>query len=224
MARLPRLLVGGHAHLLSQRSQHGQPLALDDQDRDALAELLRDAVAAQGVALHAYGLCDDRFELLASADRGEALSRLMQAVARRHAAAFNRRHGRRGSLWEGRFRAAVVEPGEWTLRCMVRIDLAAGMDPRRGSLAAHVGHAPDPRLAAPAAYWALGNTPFDREMRYRELLQHALTLDEQEAIEAALRGGWVLGSAAFAKALAGQSPRPTLPRPRGRPRRLLAPD
>lgn len=222
MARLPRLLVGGHLHLLSQRSQQGQPLARDDEDRVALASLLHDAVAAEGVGLHAYALCDDRFELLASAPQGEALSRLMQAVARRHAAAFNRRHGRRGSLWEGRFRAAVVEPGEWTLRCMVRIDLAAGADPRRGSLAAHVGSAPDPRLVAPPAYWALGNTPFDREIRYRERLQQALTSADQSAIEAALRGGWVLGSAAFADALAVLAPRPTQPRPRGRPRRVTA--
>jgi putative transposase len=219
MARLPRLLVGGRAHLLSQRSQHGQPLALDDQDREALAALLRDVAAAQGVALHAYALCDDRFELLASAEQGEALSSLMQAVARRHAAAFNRRHARRGSLWEGRFRAAVVEPGEWELRCMVRIDLAAGADPRRGSLAAHVGSAPDPQLVAPAAYWSLGNTPFDREMRYRERLQQALTSGEQAAIDAALRGGWALGSAAFAGGLTAAASRPARPRPRGRPRR-----
>lgn len=220
MARLPRLLVGGHVHLLSQRAQQGQPLALDDLDRAGLGGLLRDAAAAQAVALHAYALCDDRFELLASAGEGEALSRLMQAVARRHAAAFNRRHGRRGSLWEGRFRAAVVEPGEWTLRCMVRIDLAAGADPRRGSLAAHVGSAPDPLLVAPPAYWALGNTPFDREMRYREKLQQALTSGEQAAIDAALRGGWALGSPAFAARLAALAPRPTQPRPRGRPRRV----
>lgn len=222
MARLPRLLVGSHIHLLSQRAQQGQALALDDHDRGALAALLRDAAAAQGVALHAYALCDERFELLASAGQGEALSRLMQAVARRHAAAFNRRHGRRGSLWEGRFRAAVVEPGEWTLRCMVRIDLAAGADPRHGSLAAHVGSVPDPQLVAPAAYWSLGNTPFDREMHYRERLQRALTSAEQAAIDAALRGGWALGSGAFADSLTAAAARPTQPRARGRPRHPAA--
>ena len=63
------------------------------------------------VALHAYALLDDAVQLLLRPPSDAALSRMMQALGRRYVAAFNRRHGRSGTLWDGRFRAGVVQPG-----------------------------------------------------------------------------------------------------------------
>lgn len=221
MARLPRLLLDHHAHLLSQRVQQGQMLARDDVDRARWHELLRRAVARDGVALYAWALVDDRFELLAAAPQAVQLSRLMQSLARDHAAAYNRRHGRHGGLWQGRFRAAVVEPGDWLLRCMLHVDRlgGGGGDPRWSSRAVHEGSASDAALVMPGAYWALGNTPFEREAAYRERLQEPPGMAEQARIEAALRGGWALGSPEFTGGLAEGVERPVAPRPRGRPRR-----
>lgn len=222
MARLPRLIVAGHPHLLSQRAQHGQAMVRDDADRAALLALLQEAARANGVAVHAYAVLDSRLDLVVTADEANALSRMMQLAARRHAAAFNRRHLRRGSLWEGRFRAAVIEPGDWLLRCMIHVDQLGGRDasrdPRWSSEAAHMGDVADSWLVAPPVFWSLGNTPFERETAYCGRLEHPLASDEARAIEAALRGGWPLGSAAFAARLAERVLRPTTPRPRGRPR------
>lgn len=225
MARLPRLLVDGLPHLISLRAQHGQAMLRDEADLQSLLQLLREVAVVHRVALHAWSLLDARLELVATAADARNLSLLMQAVARRHAAAFNRRYGRRGGLWEGRFRAAVIEPGDWLLRCMVHVDLlggmeaAAGPEVRRSSRAAHAGEARETLFSAPAAYWALGNTPFEREMAYGRRLQQALTDSQALAIEAALRGGWPLGGPGFALRLAETADRPTVPRPRGRPRR-----
>lgn len=225
MARLPRLLVDGLPHLISQRAQHGQTMVRDEPDRVALLQLLREVAAVHHVSLHAWSLLDARLDLVATAADAQHLSLLMQAVARRHAAAFNRRHARRGSLWEGRFRAAVIEPGEWLLRCMVHVDLldatdaTTAADSARSSRAAHGGEARDALFSAPDAYWALGNTPFEREAAYRLRLQQGLAASQAHAVEASLRGGWPLGSAGFAQKLADTAGRPTVPRPRGRPRR-----
>ena len=228
MARLPRLLIDGLPHLISLRAQHGQAMLRDEADRQALMAVLREAATLQRVALHGWSLQETRLDLIASAPAGPSLSLMMQSVARRHAAAFNRRHDRRGSLWEGRFRAAVIEPGAWLLRCMVHVDLLAGPDgdpaeSDHSSRAAHVGAVREPLFRAPEAYWALGNTPFEREAAYRRLLQQGLSAEEGVALESALRGGWPLGSAAFAGNLALGAGRPTQPRPRGRPRRTLEP-
>lgn len=229
MARLPRLLIDGLPHLISLRAQHGQAMVRDESDRLALLALLREAAAVEYVGLHAWSLLDERLDLLASAEAGSSLSRMMQALARRHAAAFNRRHGRRGGLWEGRFRASVIEPGPWLLRCMVRVDLLGGADaadagePRFCSSAAHVGAVREPLFRAPAAYWVLGNTPFEREAAYRRLLQEGLAAAEVDRLESALRGGWPVGTAEFIEGLASAAGRPTRPRPKGRPRRTMVP-
>lgn len=218
MARLPRLIVPGLPHLLSQRAQQGQPMLRDDEDRRALLALLRDAAAQQQVAVHAYALHDDRFDLVATPGPGDGLSRLMQAVARRHAAAFNRRHGRRGGLWEGRFRVAVLDPASWLLPGMVHVEHGAGL---WSSAAQRRGQAAGWLVVDPPAYWALGNTPFEREIAYRSLAERGLTSDEVQRIEAALRGGWALGSAGFVEQLAQAGSRPPAPRRRGRPPKQL---
>lgn len=229
MARLPRLILAGLPHLLSQRAQHGQAMVRDDEDRGALLRLLHDAATQHRVALHAYAVLDGRFDLVATPEAPEGLSLLMQAVARRHAAAYNRRHGRSGGLWEGRFRAAVVEPEPWLLRCMIYVEQlplyeAVGDEsamPAWSSQAAHFGAAADALLSHPPAYWSLGNTPFEREAAYRRRFERGLTSAELLAVEQALRGGWVLGSNDFAERLRHSSGRPARPRAPGRPRKAV---
>jgi len=202
----------------------------DDDDRFSLLQLLRDAIVQEGVALHAYALLDGRFDLVATPQQSAALSRVMQTVARRHAAAFNRRYQRSGSLWEGRFRAAVIEPESWLLNCMRYVEqlIPSGNSSEEGgsisprvwsSRAAHSGEAADPFLTHPIVYWLLGNTPFEREAAYQKLAEQVLTPLQREQVDGALRGGWVLGRAAFADKLRQSEGRPASPRPRGRPRR-----
>ena len=232
MARLPRLIVPGLPHLVSQRAQHGQAMVRDDEDRRALLALLREGLARQRVALHAYSLHEGRLDLVATPATAEGLSLLMQSVARRHAAAYNRRHARSGGLWEGRFRAAVLEPERWLLAAMQYVEQAgapalpgpggaASPDPW-SSRSHHTGRRVDPLLTEPAPYWSLGNTPVEREAAYRELLEQGLAPAQSTAIEQALRGGWALGSSAFQQQVGLGAARPAAPRPRGRPRRAVS--
>jgi putative transposase len=233
MARLPRLIVPGLPHLVSQRAQHGQAMVRDDEDRQALLRLLREAAVQQGVALHAYSVLEGRLDLVATPATATALSVLMQSVARRHAAAFNRRHARSGGLWEGRFRAAVLDPERWWLAAMLYVEQLGGVGasgvpggevaPRWSSQAHHTGQRVDPVLSVPPPYWALGNTPFEREAAYRNLLEQALTSAQVHAIEHALRGGWALGPPSFQQQVGSGAHRPAAPRPRGRPRRAGPP-
>lgn len=220
MARLPRLIVAGLPHLISLRAQDGQVMVRDDQDRRSLLNLLRDVARQHRVAVHAYGIRDTRLDLVATPQDREGVSLWMQAVARRHAVAYNRRHGRRGGLWESRFRAAVIDPRVWLLRCMVEVERAVGTG---GWASRTTGHTPtgQPDAIDPEAFWSLGNTPFEREAAYRSLRERGVTSDEVTQMEAALRGGWALGSEAFVARLASDIERPARPRARGRPRRVV---
>lgn len=89
--------------------------------------------------------------------------------------------------------------------------------PRRSSHAHHVGLALDPLITDHALYWALGNTPFERQRVYRELAEQALDpVACAHALEAT-RKGWVLGDAAFRERCARLANRRVEPLPRGRP-------
>jgi putative transposase len=222
MARLARLSAPGLPHLVRQSSVHGQPLAVDEVDRRALRDAVFAAAQAQGVAVWAYALQPDALSLLVCPPTAEALGRTMQALGRRYVAAFNRRHGRTGALWGGRFRAAVVEPGEWVLTAMAEIE-RAGVDGDGASACTSAGHRlglqPDPRLTDPPEWWRLGNTPFDREVAWRARLAQAPDTARSEALARAVHGAWVAGSPRFAAEVAALAGRPALPRRPGRPRR-----
>jgi putative transposase len=171
----------------------------------------------------------NQVHLLSTPADEQGMSRMMQSVGRRYGAAFNRRHQRSGTLWEGRFRAAVIDPARHFLEVCVYMDthpVRAGLverdeDWRWSSLAQHLGRKADALVADHPAYWALGNTPFEREAAYRGLCERGLGSSSVERITDSALKGWALGGPAFLAALAASTSRPLQPRPRGRPARLM---
>ncbi len=232
MARQARLAASGLAHHVLLRGNAMQEVFKDDADRREFLAALQEAAAKHAVAVHAYALLDAEVHLLVTPEQGPALSSLIQAIGRRYVARFNLRHGRSGTLWEGRFRAAVVEPGQHSLNSLCAIDnMTAALgaddegvapptapDPLRCSAAHHLGLRRDGFLAELPAYWQLGNTPFAREAAYGRMLQAGLASAQVEAMVQAARRGKVIGSAAFVAQLSEQMSRPLHVRPRGRPR------
>lgn len=240
MARLPRLSLPGVAHLVLQRGHNAESIVRDQQDVDHLLKVLREEALTNKLRLHGYSISGSLIGLLVTPTSAEGLSRMMQGLGRRYAAAFNRRHGRRGALWEGRFRSALVGPGEHLLTALRWIDgnlpaatasptgTPAAQDPlgarpsagdllQRSSLAHRCAGQRDPALVDPPEYWQLGNTPFERESRYRGLLAEQPAATVQRELRAALQGGWACGSPSFLAQLSQGTARPLTPRPRGRP-------
>lgn len=222
MARLPRLVLPGQAHWLIQRAHGGRVVLADEADRTLYLTALREAAANEGVLLHAHALLPTEVQLLATPATATALARLMQAVGRRFVAAHHKRHGGSGTLWDGRFRCAVVEPGVTRLAVLLLVDgadTAATEAPPATSAGHRSGGQHHSHLVDPPEYWQLGNTPFDRETAYRRLLAAGVPAERAQSLRRAALGGWPLGSAGFAQALASATQRPAAPRPRGRPAR-----
>jgi putative transposase len=221
MARLTRLALAGHAHLLTLRALGGLPLFVDDHDRAAFLAVLREAAQQHEVALHGHALLETQVYLLATPARAEGLSRLVQALGRRYVIAYNRRHGRRGGLWDGRYRATILQPGTAVLDALLFVDGQAPVEAGWTSAAHHLGSRREPGLVDCAEYWRLGNTPFDRELAFRQRLQDGLGARRSEQLAAAAHKGWAIGDGAFLAQLAEQARRPVQPRPRGRPRKIV---
>lgn len=216
MSRLPRLALAGQPHYLLQQGVHGQALAVDEADRERLLQALHEAALTHRVQLWAYALLPQALHLVACPAAPDGLSRMMQTLGRRYVVAFNRRHGRSGALWAGRFRAAVVEPGDWLLLALARVDRLALEAGAPGSAAHHLGRQRDPGLAEPPDFWALGNTPFDRESAWQRRLEAGADPREAE-LARAVQGAWAAGSPAFVAATAERLGRPAAPRRPGRP-------
>lgn len=230
MARLSRLTLPGHLHHITQRGNNRQPVFLDREDYETFLSLLVENAHRHRVAVHAYVLLDNQFQLLLTPAETEGLPLAMQAVGRRYVQYFNRRHQRSGTLWEGRYRCALVQPERYLLPCMAAMDWApvtAGQAQQPGSYAwsshqHYLGHRHDRLLTPHALYWALGNTPFAREAAYAALVDHGIGAKEMADLTAASMGGWALGDAHFLAALQSRTPRRLTRGQAGRPRKARA--
>ncbi|KQV87005.1 REP-associated tyrosine transposase [Pelomonas sp. Root1237] len=227
MARLPRLILPGQPHHVILRGNNRQAIFFSDHDRQQMLVTLTEVAAQYGVAVHAYVLMDNHLHLLLTPPAADALSRMMQALGRRYVAWFNTRHQRSGTLWEGRFRAGLVEGERHLLACIRYIELnpvRAGLcqDAAQwpwSSAAHHLGLNRSALVTEHELYWSLGNTPFEREHAYRELMDQGVTLQEQAQFTEAVLRGRPVGGATFLKALGDTHPKVALKRPRGRPRK-----
>ena len=230
MARLSRLGVGGWPHLVVQGVQAGQALWRDELDAQALHAALVEASRQHDVAVHAYRLlafegdAQPALALVLTPPTDEALGLFMQAVGRRYVAGYNRRHGRQGSLWAGRYRSTVLDAARYLLDAMQWVEQPCWtpdgpIRPRLSSLACHLGAGSDPLVTDPPLFWALGNTPFDRELAWRGRLTQGLPAAQGEALAQAVHKGWALLAQDEAAKLEKAAGRRMLPRPRGRPRK-----
>src|SRR5690606_17914744 len=145
---------------------------------------------ASGCQLHAYVLMDNHVHLLVTPGHVGDVGRLMQRLGRRYVWWFNVRHGRTGTLWEGRYKASLVDSGSHLLRCARYIDLnpvRARMvdDPAEyewSSCAASCGKRQDPLLTYHPDQLSLGTNGIDRFAAYRALLEEAVPEEELQSI------------------------------------------
>lgn len=227
MARLPRLYAPDTPQLVQTRFV--QPLASpSDATPSETLDLLRDWLdrdaSLHRVALHGWLLLNDRISLLATPSEPHGLSRLMQSLGRRMALRL-----RQGSVFAGRYRSALVQPGVWVIPSLVWLESLPTQlhyvdRPEAwpwSSAAWHIGAT----LDKPASqidhpdYWACGNTPFARQSNYRRQLSQGLSQTRARHIAQSLHGQWVLGEPDFLRNLAPVANRRLTPNKRGRPRK-----
>lgn len=225
MARKPRFVARRQAHLLRQTGLDEVPLFREDKDFSGFLELLKNSAKVNDVAVHAYALLPTEVLLLVTPGEAESLSRFMQWIGRRYVPIYNAKYGRAGSLWRARFRAAIVDGKNElipTSQFVEESPMRAGLcvqaaDYPWSSCQAHTGAKRDAVLTDHPGYWALGNTPFDREMAYQRQLEQALTAAQVARFEGCLQSGWAIGSPEFASGLEAEAGRRLSPARRGRP-------
>ena len=225
MARLPRLTLAGYPHHVVQRGNNRQAIFSSASDYQVLLDLLQESASRFSVAIHAYVLMANHFHLLVSPDTAEGVPQLMQTVGRRYVRYFNDAQGRSGTLWEGRYRSTVIQPDRYLLPCMAYMDLnpvRAGMVVQAdeypwSSYGHYAGVRVDKLVTAPPLYWALGNTPFAREIAYVDMVRTGISGEQQVALTDSVMGGWALGDANFVDKLQKIVPRRVKKSTPGRP-------
>lgn len=230
MARLPRFILPGYPQHVIQRGNNGQPILRDEDDYWLLWNTLRDACAKFNCDIHAYVLMPNHFHLVLTPWQDEGIGKLMQYTGRYYVQHVNSRYGRTGTLWDGRYRATLIDPAHYLLPASRYVELnpvRAGMvaAPADYDWSSHAANAlgVDDELVRPhAVYNQLARALKARREAYRAGFEAALEADFVQRLRDATNKAWVLGDNDFCREVEEKLNRRALPRARGGDRRSEA--
>ena len=123
MARQSRLVLPGVAMHIIQRGNNRAACFGGRSDYLLYVLHLHELCKKHRCAVHAYCLMPNHVHLLVTPTTPEGCMLLMRELGQRYVQYFNRRHGRTGTLWEGRYRSSVVESAHYVLACHRYIEL-----------------------------------------------------------------------------------------------------
>jgi putative transposase len=114
MARPLRINYADAYYHVGCRGNERREIFRDDQDRRAFLERVQRSLEIYGVRLHGYVLMTNHFHMVVQTPKAN-LSEFMRHLNVSYTGYYNRRHQRVGHLFQGRFRAIVVEADSYLL-------------------------------------------------------------------------------------------------------------
>jgi putative transposase len=226
MPRKPRFNLPGVPQHVVQRGNNREPCFLGEGDYRRYLDDLRDVSQKSGCQLHAYVLMTNHVHLLITPETRYGIGQMMQALGRRYVYFVNHTYRRTGTLWEGRYKASLIDSEPYLLICMRYIELnpvRAGMVRHPGeygwsSYAANAQGKVDPLITRHAMYLALDSSEEGRQRAYRELFRHHMDHEELHSIRDALNHELVLGRSHFKDRVEAMTRRQARQGTPGRPR------
>ena len=135
MTRALRVEFPGAIYHVMARGVARMPVFQDDEDRAALLREIEICVHDGCLIVHSLCFLLNHIHLLCETPIG-GLGRWMKQILGNYAQSYNRRHDRVGHLWQGRYKAILVQDGKYLLDCSRYIHLnpyKAGIEPTLGS-------------------------------------------------------------------------------------------
>jgi putative transposase len=114
MARPLRIEYEGAHYHVTTRGNERKAIFRDDIDRRKFIELVAGAVEQFDLRIHAYVLMDNHYHLMVESGQ-TGLSRALRYLNGVYTQSINRRHKRAGHLFQGRYKAILVEKESYLL-------------------------------------------------------------------------------------------------------------
>ncbi len=169
--------------------------------------------------------------LLVTPHAESSISKMMQMLGRYYVQYYTYTYQRTGTLWEGRYKATLIDTEQYLLTCMRYIELnpvrAEGMakHPAEYPWSSYRYHAlgqTDNLVTPHREYQRLGKSDEERQSAYRQLFRAHISEMTLAEIREATNKAWVLGSERFKRRMEKKLDRQTVSRGRGGDRKSAA--
>lgn len=205
MPRKPRFFLPNIPVHIVQRGHSRGPVFFESQDYATYAHWLKEGSKKYDIAVHAFVLMTNHIHLLITQTKAKNVSLFMQFIGRNYVPYINYKYGKSGSIWEGRYKASIVQEETYFLAVMRYIEL----NPVRANMVDLPGHyrwssychnAGDReiRFIRPhPVYLDLGKTERERYSAYQNLFEGHLNAEEMKRIHESWLTGTPLGNDLF---------------------------
>ena len=223
MARLPRFEVPGYTQHVIQRGNNRSIIFAGEEDYAFYLKKLGDSCKKYQCDLHAYVLMTNHVHLLMTPHLKGGIGKVMQMLGRYYVQYFNFQYNRTGTLWEGRYKATVLDSEQYLLSCSRYIEL----NPVRADMVKHPAEYPwssyhcnalgvcNSLIKAHTIYTALGRDASSRQSAYHALFEHQIPDRTMDDIRTATNKAWALGNERFLQQISDLTQRQAQPKPRG---------
>jgi putative transposase len=130
MGRPVRIEYAGALYHITSRGNERKKIFLDVEDRIRFMNLLREYHDRYGIRIHSYVLMDNHYHLILETPMGNLL-KVMHGINGGYTGYFNRKYKRVGHLFQGRYKAILVEKESY----LVPLSRYVHLNPVRAGLA-----------------------------------------------------------------------------------------
>jgi putative transposase len=123
MARKPRVHLENYTQHIIQRGANRNSCFFAEEDYRFYLDCLHDALNRYECECHAYVLMTNHVHLLLTPRAFSAIAKVMKLVGQRFTQYINYTYHRTGSIWEGRYKASVIDAEAYLLTCYRYIEL-----------------------------------------------------------------------------------------------------
>lgn len=217
MTRPLRIEYPGAVYHVTARGTGRQNIFLSDPDRTKFLDRLLMTVNRYNWLCHAYCLMSNHYHLLIETSDGN-LSAGMKLLNSAYAQYFNHSHDRTGHLFQGRFKAIVVEKDSYLLELCryivlnpVRSGIVKSPNDYKWSSYRQTAGLYQQENNPLSTEWILSQFGFDKYTAEREYVLFVNTVDDDESPFEKTRGQLILGGEHFVESLVGSDQYRDLP-------------
>lgn len=206
MPRVGRVVLAKYPHHIVQRGHNRQVVFATERDFEYYLETLSEYRSLYGVKVYAWCLMTNHIHLIIEPPEEVArLGQLMKRLAGRQTRYINRLQGRRGTLWESRYKSSPIQTDEYLLACCRYVELnpvralmvKQAQDYQWSSYNARITG--DGRLIPDLdpCYQALGDSAEERRFRYQDYIKSAIPVGEWDFIQETVDRGQLTGNGRY---------------------------
>lgn len=199
MGRPLRITYAGAYYHVTSRGNERKDIFKSRRDREQFLSYLESSVTRYGAIIHAYCLMTNHYHLLLETPEGN-LPEIMRHINGAYTNYYNTKRKRAGHLFQGRYKAILIEADEYLMELTRYIHL----NPVRGGLSekpeAHPWSSYQDYIGSrPAPVWLRTNMVMERfgdSKRYRQFVEEMLGKEYESPLQAAV-ASTLLGSEPF---------------------------